>query len=736
MSIDSSRTLGTILLLATLCGTEAAAAQTRYPEAPTGTDIDELHGVRVADPYRWLERTAAPPVQQWIKAEDAQLQAYLKDIAARSPIRKRIHDLNEYDLYSAPQLLNPPIARRGRRYFFVKIAAGKDKPVLYMREQARDRVVLDTTKRYAGEDIEIVGFEPSPDGHKVVVSLATSQSRWHTLHVLEVETGKPMESLSGGHNVGPGIEWQADSQGFFYTAFDGDQSDPQAKLLRARIMRHRLGEAQSQDISVFADLDTDPLYHYARTGDGRTLVIEVRHGSARATSVYVADLRATEAKPQLLIATPKADYAFLGSEGRKLYFYTDLHAANGRVIAVDIDLPATGEWQDVVSEAKQPIAGRSSVGGNAIGMFAGRIVLMYLADGQPFLRVFSTSGTLLRELALPTGGSIWGGFSGTPQDAKVYYQYLSMTDPSSIYELDLERLASTVFIRSRAAFDPKQYTVDRVFFTSSDGQRVPMLIAHKVGLRRNGSHPAWMYGYGAFGWVSFVWYQPQLLAWLDMGGIFAVPALRGGGELGEDWHQAGMKARRQNTINDFVEAGKWLVAQRYTTPKLLVANGGSASGAIAAAAIQQQPDLFGAAIIDRPILDLIRFDRFTAGSYWKPEFGDPHDENEFKVLFSYSPYHRIRAGVCYPPTLVMSGNLDQVADPSHAYKFTARMQAAQGCANPVLLKTMWGAGHNFGATPPQITDSWTDAMSFLAKVLRLRVPATWAREWAKEKAAD
>ena len=699
-----------------------------YPLAPPSGQVDVIHGLEIADPYRWLE-VSSPETQDWVRSEDRLMQHYLENEPARGRLRRRMEGLIEYEQFAMPQVSNPPVVKENGRYFFLKLGAGRSTPVLYLRDAGGARPILDLSRKYKDGDIRFVSFVPSPDGRYVAYGLSEKQSNWITLHLLQVDSGQDedKESLTDIHVTGAPPVWDRTGKGFFYTSFKHDPLAGTNSAVRdPKILFHKLGQAQSEDALIYARPDRPGwLYSLSVTHDGRYLILEARDGAARHAHVFYKDLVADTSEVAPLIAETDADYSFLGSQGRNLYFYTDWNAPLGRVIAVDLDHPAPAEWREVVPQAQEAIAGRSSVGGNAIGMFGRCIVLMYLKDGRPFLRLFDLEGRLRQEIALPAGGSIWGGLSGSQEDPEVFFQYLGLTDPSTVYRLDVGDGKTEIFLRAHADFEPGDYVIEQVFYTSKDGTRVPMLVAHHKRFQRDGSHPTWMYAYGAFGWVSFVWYQPHILAWLDMGGVFAIPAVRGGGEYGEPWHQAGMKEHRQNAIEDYLFAAKWLIANRFTTPRLLVANGGSASGALAAAALQQAPKLFGAVVIDRPVLDLVRFDRFTAGGYWASEFGSPSDSKELRILYSYSPYHRLQRGACYPPALIMSGDQDQVAVPAHAYKFTARMQAAQGCANPVLLKVMWGAGHNFGATPQQNVDSWTDALSFLVRVLRLKVPEKW-----------
>jgi prolyl oligopeptidase len=305
----------------------------------------------------------------------------------------------------------------------------------------------------------------------------------------------------------------------------------------------------------------------------------------------------------------------------------------------------------------------------------------------------------------------------------VFYQFLGFNDPSTIFRWNVVTGQTALFQRAALNFDRSRYVVKQVFYTSKDGTRIPMFLLHRRDLKLDGNAPAFLYGYGGMGWISFTWFRPDRLVWLEMGGVYAQPSLRGGGEYGADWHRAGLKQHKQTVIDDYLAAAEWLVKNKYTSASKLVANGGSLSGPLAGAAIQQRPDLFGAAVIDIPVLDLLRFDQFTGGAYWQPELGSPADPQEFQALRAYSPVHNAKPGQCYPPALVMAGELDQTAPPLHAHKFVAAMQAAQGCAQPILLKTMRGTGHSQGSTPAQIADSFTDELSFLTRALKLRAPA-------------
>jgi prolyl oligopeptidase len=690
-----------------------SSEQLKYPPARRADVVDDYHGTKVPDPYRWMEDMKSPETMKWVHAEDELLQNYLSQLPQREALHRRIRELTSDDVYAGA-------IKEGGRYFFTKASAGGVLAGLYMQDgpSATPRVLLDAAHGL-GQGVQFGGFSPSPDGRLVAYTTSEAQSNSRTVRVLDIATGADLPGvLLHSNRVSAGEIWRRDSKGFFYTQLslaEGVSAD-KAKLSDPKVYYYSIGEAKES--LAYEPNDPTLIASYNVTADGRYLVLSIGQGSSNKTRILYKEVNKLGEEAHPLIPEGDANYIFLGSEGSVFWFYTDFKALRGRVIAVDITQPQRQNWRETIPESDAPIAANSSMGGNALGMFAGKFVLVYLKDGRPVLRVFDKQGRLTYEPSLPAAGFVWSGISGHRNDPEVLWGFLNFAG-NTIYSLDVEKKTNTIFHEPKTNFDRDSIVVDQVFYPSKDGTRIPMFVAHKKGLKLDGSHPAFMYGYGAFGWVSFIWYQPFVLSWLEMGGIYVQPSIRGGGDYGEPWHQAGMNQRKQNSIDDYIAAAEWLVQNRYTSSSRLVANGGSASGGLAGAAITQRPDLFAAAVIDRPVLDMVRFDQFTQGGYWTQDFGSPHDAEEFKALYAWSPYHNLKPGTCYPPTLVMSGDRDQTAPPLHAYKFIAAMQAAQGCANPVLLKVMWGAGHAFGTTPEQTSDSWGDQMAFLVRVLKL-----------------
>ena len=700
------------LLLSTLILFSLAGAQTKlnYPMTRRVDQVDFYHGQTVADPYRWLEQMDSAETRAWVGAQDDLTTGFLKSTRLREFFRQKLAAISKYDIYSAP------VKARGR-YFFVKADAGNNNAALFVEDKrgAKPRLLFDPGR----EKSNLRAFWPNRDGRLVALETSRGQSRWRHVKIVGADGCIQSDALTGLHALGGNIAWSKNSEGFFYVRFHEPKEGEEMKAAvnNLGIYYHNLGSPQSEDALIYSRPNQAGwLFNLYVNADGRYLVIEARDGGSSKNSILYLDLSAPKSEAVELLKGDAA-YTFLGGAGGRFFFYTDRQAPRGRIVALD---PASPEkMTTIVAESKEAIAGGSLVGGNAVGMFGNHFAAMYWGDGQPIIRVFDTDGRLRHTITLPEGASVWGGFSGAQSDTEIYYALLGLTSPRTVYRLNLLTGRASVFRRADIGFTESDFVITQAFYESRDKTRVPVFVAHKKGICLDGSNPTLMYGYGAFGWNSFLWYQPQVIAWMEMGGIYALPRIRGGGEYGESWHREGMKLKEQNSIDDFIAAAEWLIANKYTSASKLAANGGSASGPLAAAAIIQRPDLFGAALIDIPVLDMLRYERFGAAQSWTQEFGSVENADEFKALLSYSPYHNIKPGRCYPPTLIRVGERDETATPLHGYKFAALMQSAQGCASPVLLKVMWGAGHNFGTTPEQVIESRADEMAFLALALQL-----------------
>lgn len=714
--------LTTIMLVAVGCQKQEKLA---YPPTEKIEFSEILHGQTIQDPYRWLEEMTSAKVKEWVSSQDKLLKQTLHDNDIRPRIEKRIGELRLFSSYTSP-------IQMGKHYYYTKTEATKSRAVLYSQKELTGKAVaiFDPEKSFSDTLRQIhtlsggnsLGYEPSPDGQKMILSLSDGRSRWYSLHVYDLPSMKEsfVDSLVGIHNLSGAPQWSGDNSGFYYVKYDlpakGDN------LLKATaknpiVYFHKLGTRQSSDVRVFKmELPGNWIYGLEVTGDGRYLIIDVRDGTKNENAILVKSLQsASPIRP--LLDNNDGNYTFLGSKADDFFFYTNHQAPRGRIIGINL---LSNKRYEIVPQANETISGGSAVGGNALGFYGNRFVITYIKDGVPLLRGFDITGKSLYSASLPIDGSVWGGFVGNERSQEVFFNFLGFTSPSSIYKIDASTGVYELFKQAEIPFNSDNYTTKQVFYTSKDGTKVPMFISHRKDLKLDGTNPGLMYAYGAGGWISFLWYQEHLLAWLEMGGIYAQPSIRGGGEYGEDWHAAGVRHNRQNAVDDYHAAAEYLISNKYTSPELLAANGGSLSSALAGTVVMQRPELFGAMILDRPVLDMLRFTQFTNGSAWVNDLGDPEVKEDFKTLYSMSPYHLIQPGQCYPPSLVMVGDKDQVTSPAHAYKFTAALQQSSACANRVLLKMMWGVGHSFGNTPAETIDSRTDEIAFLVKVFKMK----------------
>jgi prolyl oligopeptidase len=701
------------LITLSLLGAGASSGDTLMndPEARRGDHSDTYHGVKVNDPYRWLEDTDSDQGRAW-QAAQARLFDQQIQTARRDQLQERINRLTRFDLYGNPN-------RAGDRYFFTLSMATQPSGAVYVQESldGEARQLIDPDRLKANNE-RLANATPSRDGSLLAYQVVSGTSGWRQLRILDVESGEDLaERLEGLHRISSAVSWRLDGQGFYYVRMSRPSDSVDGQQGSTRIYYHRLGSPQSEDREVFSRPD-QPAWTLTQqlSRDGRYLIITASDSGSPHTRVFYR--RQGDGKNGFvdLFTDGEAGYSFLGNVEDRLWFYTTDSAPRGRIIAVDLERPT--ELIDIVPEGEDTIAGGSMVGGNAVSMRGRHIIISYVRDARPLVRIHDLEGRFTHQVQLPDIGSIWGGFSGNQDDPEVFYSFLSLSDPRTVYRLDVRSGHSKVFKRPELPFDPQAFETIQVFFTSKDGTRVPMFVTHKRGWKPDGKAPLFMYGYGAWGWIAFPWYQPHVVAMLEQGWVYALPGIRGGGEYGESWHQAGIGRNKQNAIDDYIHAARWLIENKYTAASKMVANGGSASGALAASAVMQRPDLFGAAVIDIPALDMLRYDQLTPTRHtWTSEMGSISDPDEFKALLAYSPYHNVKPGTCYPPFLTMAGEGDELAPPAHSFKFTAAMQHVQKCEAPVLLKVIPKAGHSHGTTAEEVARTWADALDFLERAV-------------------
>jgi prolyl oligopeptidase len=709
------RRLWAAALALTLFGLPAAADQPlTYPDTRRGDQVDDYHGTKVADPYRWLEEDVrkSKEVEEWVAAENKVTFRYLEAIPQRDALKHRLTDLLNYERYSAPEKV-------AGRYFYTKNDGLQNQSVLYVQESlgGEPRVLLDPNTWSKDGTVALGGLSIRDDARYLAYAVADAGSDWRTWRVLDIDTGKPLADEVKWVKFS-GASWTRDGKGFFYGRFDEPKPGAafQSLNLNHKVYYHRLGQPQSDDVLVYRRPDhPDWSFGAEVSEDGRYLVLLTSVGTAPKNRVTYKDLTEPYGMPIDLIDHFDNEYLFLGNDGPTFFFKTDLDAPRGRIIAIDIRKPDRANWREVVPQAKEALGTVSLVGN--------QFVAEYLKDARTQVKVYALDGALVRELDLPGIGTATG-FAGKRTDTETFYTFASFATPPTIYRYDLITGKSSVFRRAHVKFQPEDYEVKQVFYPSKDGTRVPMFLTYKKGIKLDGSNPTLLYGYGGFSIPLTPAFAVSRVAWMEMGGIYAQANLRGGSEYGEEWHLAGTKLHKQNVFDDFIAAAEYLIAHEYTRPDKLAIQGGSNGGLLVGACEAQRPDLFGACLPAVGVMDMLRFQKFTAGRYWVDDYGSSDHADEFKALYAYSPYHALlRNGKRkYPATLVTTADHDDRVVPGHSFKFAAALQANQAGDAPVLIRIETRAGHGGGKPTAKIIEETADQMAFLVKNLHMKMP--------------
>ncbi len=701
---------GGLLLTGMFTSAVPAPAQTlQYPAARKSDVVDDYHGIRVPDPYRWLEDPDSPESRAWIEAQNRLTAAYLAEIPARATIRQRLTKLWNYPKYGAP-------FRKAGRYFFLKNDGLQNQSVLYKQAslEATPETLLDPNVLSEDGTVALSTLAVSDNGRLLAYGTAASGSDWEEFRVRDVVTARDLPDHLKWIKFS-GASWTKDGAGFFYSRYPEPTDKALTDVNRfQRLYYHRLGTDQAQDVLVYERPDQPDWGMNAEvTDDGRYAVLTVWLGTDRRNRVYFRDLKGPR-HPKItgevvrLLDDFDASYAFVGNDGPVFYFLTDLDAPRKRVIAIDTRHPERGRWREVIPQGQDVLEG--------VQIIHDTFVANYMHDASSRLRLFALDGRMLKDLELPTLGSI-GSISGERKDDEMFYAFTSFLYPTTIFRYDFKSGATSVFKAPTIDFDPSRYETKQVFYTSKDGTRVPMFITYKKGLTLDGSNPTYLYGYGGFNISLTPSFSVAMLVWLEMGGVYAVPNLRGGGEYGEEWHQGGMHEKKQNVFDDFIAAAEYLIAQRYTSPAKLAIAGGSNGGLLVGAAMTQRPELFGAALPAVGVMDMLRFHKFTIGWAWVTDYGSADSAAQFPYLYKYSPLHNIRAGTRYPATLVTTADHDDRVVPGHSFKFTAMLQAAQAGPQPVLIEIETKAGHGAGKPTSKLIEEQADRFAFLVKNL-------------------
>lgn len=690
-------------------GSAIAGDKMNYPVSKKIDRVDELHGVKVPDPYRWLEddvRTSKD-VAAWVEAENKVTFAYLEGIPQRDAIKTRLTELWNYEKFSAP-------FKVGGRYFYFKNNGLQNQSVLYKQDSldAEPAVLVDPNQWSKDGTIALGSTSFSDDGRYMAYSVADAGSDWNTWRILDVETGKLLEDEIKWVKFS-GAAWTTDNRGFFYGRYDEPPAGAafQKTNLNQKVYYHRIGTGQSQDVLVYKRPD-EPSWGFGLkvSEDGRYLILTVWKGTNDKYRVLYKDLTEPYAMPVDLIEHFNDEYTFVGNDGTTFYFVTDLEAPRKRIVAIDLHKPT--EVREVVPQSAETLVGADIV--------ANQFVLTYLKDARTQVKLHAIDGKFVREVEFPGIGTATG-FSGKRTDTETFYSFSSFATPPSIFRYDLLTGESKLLRRAAVKFNPDNYEVKQVFYSSKDGTKVPMFIAHKKGLKLDGSNPTLLYGYGGFSVPLTPTFSITRVAWMEMGGVFAMPNLRGGGEYGEEWHKAGTKLKKQNVFDDFIGAGEWLIKNGYTRPDKLAIQGGSNGGLLVGACMTQRPDLFGACLPAVGVMDMLRFHKFTAGRFWVDDYGSADNAEEFPALLGYSPYHTLKSGTRYPATLVTTADTDDRVVPGHSFKFAARLQECHVGESPVLIRVETRAGHGAGKPTAKLIEETADLWAFLVKNLGMKL---------------
>jgi prolyl oligopeptidase len=680
-----------------------------YPQSERGTQVDDYHGTKVADPYRWSEGIGTPQVKHWVESQNALSQPILEGNPAREKIKQRLTTLWNYERYDVP-------VKRGGRYFYLHNDGLQNQSVLFVADSldAKPRVLLDPNKLSGDATVALGEYVPSPDGKLLAYGLSDGGTDWRSWHIRDVATGKDLPDVLRFIKFRDAV-WTADSRALYYSRYplraDGTGDDSK----QMSIYRHRLGTDQQADQHIYSVTDHPTRYPFpAISDDGRYLVIGVFDGS-QATGIYYQKLDANALPTGEVVRVFDkfdADYQFMGEVDDVLYVRTTANAPNARVIAIAAGSTGIANTRDVVAERDAALVDATIVGG--------RIIAQYVKDAYSDVRVTDLKGAHQYDVALPGYGQA-GGFAGDVRDSETFFGYTDFLTPGTIAQMDIATGKIKVFRTAKIPAEVSPYVTEQVFYRSKDGTRVPMFITHKRGLVKNGQTPTMLYGYGGFNIPQQPVFSVPVLVWLEMGGVFAVANLRGGSEYGEAWHSAGTRLQKQNVFDDFISAAEWLIAEKYTsTPKLAI-RGRSNGGLLVGAALTQRPDLFGATLPAVGVLDMLRYHTASANArQWSTDYGLSENEAEFKAQYAYSPVHNVKQGTCYPPTLVTTADRDDRVVPWHSYKFTAALQHAQGCPNPILLRVETRAGHGAGKPVWMQIEDFADQWGFLVQALRMQ----------------
>ena len=682
-----------------------------YPKTKTVDHADDYHGRMVPDPYRWLEAVDSPESLDWIKCQNELTFSFLEQIPSRERITKRLTELWDFAKAWAPH-------KRGGRYFQERNSGLQNQNVLYVMESldTEPRILLDPNELSADGTVSLTSFSISKDGKWLAYATSSSGSDWLTWHVRNVDTGKDLDDAIEWSKFSVAA-WSQDGSGFCYSRYDipGQGEEYQGANYNQKVYFHKLNTSQDADELIYERPDKKEWgFQSTITDDGKYHTLNVWQGTDVRNRFFYRDLKGEKTFVEL-IPNLEATYELVGNDGPLFHFFTNFEAPRGKLIAIDISRPDKTNWRTIIPESSAVL--------ESVLMVNDQFSALYNEDAHHVLRLFKLDGTPDGEIPFPALGSLVQvndlGMHGNREDSEFFYAFQSFLYPTTVYRYDFGKRSSHVLNAPELDFDPSAYETRQVFVRSKDGTKVPMYLMHKKGIKRDGQNPTLLYGYGGFNISVMPLFEIGRLIWMELGGVFASANMRGGSEYGEDWHQGGMILNKQNVFDDFIACAEWLIQEKITSTPRLAIEGRSNGGLLVGACMTQRPDLFGACLAHVGVMDMLRFQKFTIGWAWVSDYGSSDDPEQFKTLYKYSPYHNIKDGTAYPPTLVTTGDHDDRVVPGHSFKFAARLQAAQSGEAPILIRIQTKAGHGFGKPTTVLIQETADIYSFLVHALKM-----------------
>ncbi len=673
------------------------ANSVNYPVTKKGNVVDNYFGETLADPYRWLEDDMSAETANWVKAQNKVTFSYLEQIPYRDKLKQRLEKLMNYEKIGAP-------FTEGDYTYFYKNDGLQNQYVLYRSKEGGDvEVFLDPNKFSDDGTTSMSGLSFSKDGSLLAYQISEGGSDWRKIIIIDTQTKEQVEQALVDVKFS-GIDWLG-NEGFYYSSYDKPEgSELSAKTDQHKVYYHTLGSDQATDKLVFGATDEQKHRYVGAdvTHDGRYLLI-LASTSTSGNKLFIKDLTQKNSEFVTIVGNTDSDTSVIDNEGSKLFLVTNLNAPNQKVVTVDAADPGPQNWQDFIPETKNVL--KLTKGGDTF--FAN-----YMVDAISKVKQYNKKGELIRDITLPGVGTA-GGFSGKKEQTTLYYSFTNYKTPGTTYTFDVTTGESGVYRKSGVDFNSDDYTSEQVFYNSKDGTKVPMIITYKNGIKLDGSNPTILYGYGGFNISLTPSFSPTTAAWLEQGGVYAVANIRGGGEYGKEWHNAGTKLQKQNVFDDFIAAAEYLQSKKYTSKQRLALRGGSNGGLLVGAVMTQRPDLFQVALPAVGVLDMLRYHTFTAGAGWAYDYGTSEQSKEmFTYIKNYSPLHNVKAGIEYPATMITTGDHDDRVVPSHSFKFAAQLQAKQAGANPTLIRIETNAGHGAGTPTSKIIDLYADMYGF------------------------